>query len=508
MLNYSDLPIHTQKVNSIMTRFLYFIGARLKRRLSARTPIPSPTLGQVTAALSALGVLGLVYLFGAAVMYFQLPSYDFLDKAFGGAKAWQARGESTIPYLTSDTISEVRQQEGITVDQAKKTWDGFTLYTMTEGARATLIDMRGKVVHRWELPFSQAWSHPPHIEDPLADNRIHWFHTYLYGNGDLLVIYHCDGDTPYGYGLVKVDKKSKLLWSYANNVHHDLDVGEDGTIYTLTQKIVREPPAGLEFLPAPYLADFLVVLSPEGRKLESIPLAEAFAKSPYALTLASGRKGGFVIPFGNGPRITPATDSSTPPGATGPNADPKNDVFHTNNVKVLSRALAAKFPLFKAGQVLLSLRSLDALAVLDRRTHSVAWAAQGIWRAQHDAEFLDNGHLLLYDNSGSMKGTRILEYDPLTQAIPWAYTNEDSTSFSAVFRGMKQRLPNGNTFIVDPGNRRLFEVTPDKELVWENFCPLAPVPQSQRPRGHAVTGARRYSADELTFLKGAARPRP
>ena len=48
----------------------------------------------------------------------------------------------------------------------------------------------------------------------------------------------------------------------------------------------------------------------------------------------------------------------------------------------------------------------------------------------------------------------------MTQAIPWVYTNENATRFSAFFRGMKQRLPNGNTLIVDPDNGRLFEVTP------------------------------------------------
>jgi hypothetical protein len=61
---------------------------------------------------------------------------------------------------------------------------------------------------------------------------------------------------------------------------------------------------------------------------------------------------------------------------------------------------------------------------------------------------------------------------------------------------MKQRLPNGNTLIVDPEMGRLFEVTSGKELVWEVYGP--------RP----ITGARRYAADELTFLKGEARVRP
>jgi hypothetical protein len=90
------------------------------------------------------------------------------------------------------------------------------------------------------LPFRQAWPQAPHIADTLPDMQIHWFHTYLYANGDLLAIYHGDDEAPYGYGLAKLDKDSKLLWAYANNVHHDLDVAEDGTIYMLTQKIIRD----------------------------------------------------------------------------------------------------------------------------------------------------------------------------------------------------------------------------------------------------------------------------
>jgi hypothetical protein len=94
------------------------------------------------ACLSALGFAGLCYLFGAAVMFFQLPTSDFLDKAFSGAKAWHERGRSTMP---PGTAAEPNARQGITVDKPGQTYDGFTLYTTTEGARATLIDMRGTV---------------------------------------------------------------------------------------------------------------------------------------------------------------------------------------------------------------------------------------------------------------------------------------------------------------------------------------------------------------------------
>jgi hypothetical protein len=174
----------------------------------------------------------------------------------------------------------------------------------------------------------------------------------------------------------------------------------------------------------------------------------------------------------------------------------KGDLFHTNSVKVLRHAIAPRFPLFQAGQVLISLRNLHTIAVVDVGKRSVVWAARGPWRIQHDADFLDNGHLLLFDNHGWSKGCRVIEYDPVTQAIPWLYSDADASPFHAIYRGMKQRLPNGNTLIVDPDNGRVFEVTLGKELVWENCGP------------HTITGARRFSPEELTFLQGVALPRP
>jgi hypothetical protein len=126
----------------------------------------------------------------------------------------------------------------------------------------------------------------------------------------------------------------------------------------------------------------------------------------------------------------------------------------------------------------------------------VVWAARGIWQTQHDADFLSNGRILLYDNSGSRHETRVLEYDPVTQAVPWAYSGENGGQFRAGSRGTVQRLPNGNTLIADPDNWLVLEVTPDREVVWEDRCDLI------------ITSARRYGPDELTFLKGAARARP
>src|SRR5262245_17771543 len=76
-------------------------------------------------------------------MFFHLPSHDFLNKSFAGAKAWNERGRSTIPTFPPSADEQTERPARVTVDKTDKTYDVFTLYTMTEGAQAKLLDMRG-----------------------------------------------------------------------------------------------------------------------------------------------------------------------------------------------------------------------------------------------------------------------------------------------------------------------------------------------------------------------------
>jgi len=91
---------------------------------------------------------------------------------------------------------------------------------------------------------------------------------------------------------------------------------------------------------------------------------------------------------------------------------------------------------------------------------------------------------------GSPRGSRVLEYDPQTQSYPWWYPAENGTPFYSRIRGMSQRLPNGNTLIVNSEGGETFEVTPDHEVVWSASC------------GRELKRARRYVPEQLAFLKG------
>jgi hypothetical protein len=412
--------------------------------------------------LSLLGLVTLAFLGGAAVMHFKLPTATYLADAFHGAQAWHDQRAAQVATPGPKPVPISRD-----IDEPTKTFDGFTLYTTKVGSQAMLIDMNGTVVHKWAMPFSKIWSLPRHIRRQVPDEQVHFFACCLYPNGDLLAVLHGQGDTPYGYGLVKMNRQSQVLWSYAANAHHAVDIGDDGTIYALTHEFAYKPPEGLGFLGSPVLVDYLVRLSPEGRELDKIPLIEALRDSPYAALLEMRERG----------------------------APHEWDVSHANAVEVLSRERAPQFRRFKAGQVLISLRELDTLAVLDIASRSMVWAARGPWRGQHDPHFLDNGRLLVFDNRGAVGKSRVLEYDPQTQACPWLYAGDEQFQFSTPTEGRCQRLPNGNTLMLASARGLIVEATGDQEVVWSTFC-------------HSeVPFARRYAPNQVKFLEGGnARP--
>ena len=102
---------------------------------------------------------------------------------------------------------------------------------------------------------------------------------------------------------------------------------------------------------------------------------------------------------------------------------------------------------------------------------AVVWAMAGMWKRQHDPEFLDNGNILLFDNLGHGGFSKVIEFDPLTQAISWAYEGNAANDFRSTVLGASQRLSNGNTLITESTRGRAFEVTPDGTIVWDFVNP-------------------------------------
>jgi hypothetical protein len=319
---------------------------------------------------------------------------------------------------------------GVVRNDPSQTSPGLNFYVSGHAASAVLMDMEGQVLHRWHTTFRSLW---PERKTRKRYRGKEWFRrAHLYENGDILGVWAG------GAGLVRLDKNSNVVWSRAIWAHHDLHVMPDGRIYILTSKSRRIP----RIHPSNWLIeDFVTVLDASGETIKSVSLLKAFEKSErYShVWLKHARDWGSLM--------------------------------HANTVEVLDGRLADRVAAFTAGRVLVSLRNLNAIAVVDLDRGAVVWADQGKFAAQHDPTVLENGNLLVFDNMHRPKTSRVEEYEPYLMKEVWSYRGNRKDPFYSEHSGTAQRLPNGNTLITETPKGRAFEVTWEGEIVWEYLSP-------------------------------------
>jgi hypothetical protein len=405
--------------------------------------------------------------------------YRPLSDAFEGGAAWretQARGDSPEKAKAQgeldidadpdiDAATDDMPPPGRIAHGRQPAYPGYTLIGMASSFIVQLIDMDGAVLHTWNVPFRKAWPHPTHVSK--SSPRVALGKTYVFPNGDLLAQYSGMGDTPYGYGIARFDKNSELLWAYSQNAHHDFYVSPaSGTIYALIHQFVRQPVKGLEYLEYPILNDYIATLAPDGRETDRISIADAFTGTPYESLLSA---------------------------ATGKSWDP----VHANTVMLLEKDIAGKFPMFRPGSFLVSLRNISAIAVIDPDTKKIVWLWQGPWLFQHAVHFLPNGHILLLDNSSTKrrKQSHILELDPARRVTTWSYSGAPDDRFFTYAWGRLQRLPNGNTLAAEAAAGKIKEIAPNGDIAWSYEFPKRP-----SGRNSVVTTANRYDRPDLPFV--------
>lgn len=394
----------------------------------------------------AVAVLG--FAAGGLVVLNQVFPYRFLYQSNLAAHAlFRQKTRYSDPYRTDLWRRARTARKGVVAYDPERAFNGYTLYSSSHAQRVFLIDMRGRVVHQWHMRYSSFWDAAAEVRRPVPASNIFITRAYLYPDGDLLALYIGVGDTPWGYGLVKMDRDSHLLWKFMAHTHHDLDVGPDGRIYVLTHAIVDTPIKRFTQLKAPWIEDYVCILSPGGKLLERVALTPALLNSDYGRLLA-------ILPWFS-------------VAGTG-------DFLHTNAVQVITPEEAARFPYGKAGDVLVSFRELNTIAVLDPEQRRIVWALHGPWIGQHDPDLLPNGHIVVFDNNGRFGPggrSRVVEFDPRTLETVWSYHGDKDHFFQSGIRGGEQRLPDGNTLITEEQAGTLLEVTPGGRVAWEFVNP-------------------------------------
>jgi hypothetical protein len=333
---------------------------------------------------------------------------------------------ANLPYLQGYRPATTA---GVVVHDRNRVLEGLNFFTSGHAPVATLMDMDGAVLKTWTADAYKAF---PGLVLTGEDRECGRFFrcARLLPDGGVVALFE-------QAGLVRLDAASHLLWAFRARTHHDVFVDPAGEIWVLS----REMRVVAEMRPdEPVWEDFVTQLSADGRFVRKISILEAFRRSAYAPMLT---------------RVQP-----------GP------DVFHTNSLEVFDGSLAGRSPFFRKGNILLSVRHLDTVAILDPREDRIVWALSGLWRMQHCARLLGDGHLLLFDNLGEMgASSRVLELDPFTQEVLWRFGGVKGEDLFSDTNSFVQRLSNGNTLIGESNFGRALEVAPDHRVVWEFVNP-------------------------------------
>jgi hypothetical protein len=367
------------------------------------------------------------------------------------------------------------ERSGVLRYDAARAQPGYTLYAVAPDLSIHLIDMSGREMHRWSLTREQVMPEASGqsrtffgILKPQVEGR------HLFPNGDLLTVYEQQAMGEWGGPLVKLDKDSHILWKADIRCHHAVEVVGD-RIYALTQTF--RPPTQTPIVPSlegmPYIDDNVTILDSDGKELSSHSVLQALANTRN-MRLAD------EVPFND-------------------RADP----LHTNSVDVLDQQTARFIPGARPGNVLVSLKHLDMLAVMDLESDTIVWALRGSWRQQHDAKVLPNGHIMVFDNQGGLMRhgrSRALEIAPDTGGIVWSYDGTDDDPLDSEIRGGVQRLSGGNTLIAESTSGRILEVTQDHSVVWEYVQPIQDIESGQKLVAALGLSVARYDPGYVSFL--------
>ncbi len=305
-----------------------------------------------------------------------------------------------------------------------------------------LIDREGHVVHKWSIDPEGLFSgENTYMRDPTRTD-IHGAH--LLSNGGVVFNFTY-------VGTVRLNSCGEIVWALSNGGHHSVSRSHDGTFWisaVSTEKKTRSErfPNGFPGLDRPVWVDQLVNVSPDGEVLSKISVLDLLYENDLAR---------FILKNGRG----------------------MPDVTHLNDVEALPPSLADEYPLFEAGDLVVSLHHIDLVFVVDPDTRNVKWYTDEPFMGQHDPDFLGEGWVGIFDNNNDGKGgsvlggSRVVGVQPHTDSSKIIFSPDSLDRFYTPVRGKWQMLKNGNMLLTESEAGRVAEVDHNGLLVWEWIHP-------------------------------------
>lgn len=364
-------------------------------------------------------------------------------------RAWQ-QGEREVERRTTKPDfagRRVYRGGGIKTTEPGATQPGLTLVVSTFEAFGwkpgiVLFDDSGRVVHQWHVDPTDVFSESDYRRgSDLDEQDLHGVE--LLPDGDVIA------NVEYA-GTVRIDACSRVEWKLTGGGHHSVERGPDGTLWIPGVTAARPPrseayPDGFPGIRHRVHHDVLLRIDPE---------------TPQVVQVIDV----LDVLYDNGlQRYIPKNRQHR-----------TRDITHTNDIEPLPPDLAPEYPMFEAGDLLVSIRNLDLVLVLDPETREVKWHASEHWNMQHDPDWIGDGWIGVFDNNRDYTrrgrlagGSRIVAVQPHTDSVRVLFPTPESEPFYTDARGAWQLLDNGNLLLTESGPGRVVEVAPDGRTLWE-----------------------------------------
>ena len=256
-----------------------------------------------------------------------------------------------------------------------------------KGCLAVEYAGRGEVRHAYPYRSDEFENAPISVDFPYEQpSGLPFFHHAYpvgisrYSNGDLLIVFHFRRSFPYGGGVARVDRDGQVIWYRRDYSHHrpyitdgdialvpSMRIGEGSIEIELKNK--ERTVRTLECQDGKFYRDFVHILDGKGRLLKAISILDAILESPYAFAVYNIN-------------ITASCDPT-----------------HLNFVHQL-REDAGGVADIEPGDLVVSLRNLNAFGILDRKSHRLKKLVRGGFFRQHSVTHLEGAKFLMFDNLG------------------------------------------------------------------------------------------------------------
>jgi hypothetical protein len=450
--------------------------------------------------LFIFGLAALSFMYGVVTVQYEIFPYQALREAKLGLSAWASMEPQKRRFpkaferfeegaAAAPQAQQLQQDAG--AEHVLVTGGPYQLMERCPswGCMAWITDRSGKIVHSWEVDLGELWDGLSGVSGDANRLSLYPVGMALGNDGSLVVSFQGRDTYPVHIGIIKLDRRGRILWKRFDRSHHWLAMDSSGQIYTPFSTSFKE----LKHIGATNVdvicesgysgIDAIRVLSAQGKPLRELPLLDSFLRSGYS---------GLFYAVRDGCNLT-----------------------HLNSIAIVPQEVVPAIPGAAQGDLLVSLRETNTVALLDGNTAAVKYALSGRTAAQHSPKFLPDGTVLVFDNLGGQRelgGTRVVRLDLVKGTVETVFPKD----------GEKQLLPvhsqtAGHIDVSADGKRALVAVTHQGRIIEIDVASGAPLWVYQNT--HDIRGfleandidARRtrarfatygaYYVDDLDFLK-------